>query len=74
MNSRIHPFSVVAAHRRSGESQPLDLSGHGIHAPTPVASLGLSVGLSTETYIDMQVTRGRDQIERGWSVAGRVGF
>ena len=29
MNSRIHPFSVVAAHRRSCESQPLDLSGHG---------------------------------------------
>ena len=40
----------------------------------PVGSFGLSVALSTGAYIDMQLTRGRDQLERGWSVAGRIGF
>ena len=40
----------------------------------PVGSFGLSVALTTGTYLDMQLTRGRDRVERGWSVAGRVGF
>ena len=40
----------------------------------PVGSFGLSIALTIGAYVDMQLTRGRDQIERGWSVAGRVGF
>ena len=52
MDSRIHPFSVVAAHRRSSESKSLDFSGRGIHAPTPrihaeLQKLGISVSQST---------------------------
>jgi hypothetical protein len=34
MDSRIHPFSVVAAHRTSSDPN-LDFSGREIHAPTP---------------------------------------
>jgi hypothetical protein len=42
MDSRIHPFSVVATHRSSRESQFLDLSGRRIRAPTPMEA-GVSV-------------------------------
>ena len=40
----------------------------------PVGAFGLSVALTTGVYLDAQLTRGRDSIERGWGVAGRVGF
>ena len=39
-----------------------------------VGAFGLSVSLSSSLYVDAQVTRSRDDIEEGWSVAGRVGF
>ena len=39
-----------------------------------VGAFGLSVSLSSGLYVDAQVTRGRDDIEQGWSIAGRVGF
>ena len=39
-----------------------------------VGAFGLSVALSAGMYLDGQWTRGRDEVERGWSVAGRVGF
>jgi hypothetical protein len=37
IDSRTHPFSVVAVHSGSRESQSLDLSGLRIHAPTPAS-------------------------------------
>ena len=42
--------------------------------PQPIGAVGLSVALSTGVYLDAQVTRGRDTVERGWAIAGRVGF
>ena len=39
-----------------------------------VGAFGLSVSLSSSLYVDAQVTRSRDNIEQGWSIAGRVGF
>ena len=39
-----------------------------------VGAFGLSVALSSGMYLDGQLTRGRDGVEQGWSVAGRVGF
>ena len=40
----------------------------------PVGAFGLSVALTTGVYLDVQLTHGRDSIERGWGMAGRVGF
>ena len=40
----------------------------------PVGALGFSVALTTGVYLDGQLTRGHDGTERGWSLAGRVGF
>jgi hypothetical protein len=38
------------------------------------ASVGVSVGIRTGTYVEGQLTRGRDEFERGWSVATRTSF
>jgi hypothetical protein len=38
------------------------------------ASVGISVGIRSGTYIDGQLTRGRDEYERGWSIATRTSF
>ena len=38
------------------------------------ASVGISVGIRSGTYIDGQFTRGRDEYERGWSIATRTSF
>ena len=43
-------------------------------AARPVGALGVSLALSEGVYVDAQLTRGRDEAERGWSIAGRVGF
>ena len=40
----------------------------------PVGAIGFSLGLSDGVYLDAQMSRGRDGVERGWSIAGRVGF
>lgn len=40
----------------------------------PVAAFGFSVPLTTGVYLDGHFTRGRADVERGWGVAGRVGF
>lgn len=42
--------------------------------PGIIGAVGLSVLLTSGLYVDAQVTRGRDEVEQGWSVAGRVGF
>lgn len=42
--------------------------------PGVVGAFGLSVSLSSGVYVDAQVTRGRDKVDQGWSIAGRVGF
>lgn len=42
--------------------------------PQPIGAVGLSVALASGVYLDAQVTRGRDAVERGWGIAGRVGF
>lgn len=39
-----------------------------------VGAFGVSVALMSGVYLDGQITRGRDSIERGWGVAARVGF
>ena len=39
-----------------------------------VGAFGLSLALTTGLYLDGQITQGADEIERGWSVAGRFGF
>ena len=39
-----------------------------------VGAFGLSVALTSGVYVDAQLTRGRDEVERGWTIAGRVGF
>ena len=40
----------------------------------PAGSLGGSVGVFRGFWVDAQVTRGGDRADRGWSLAGRVGF
>ena len=40
----------------------------------PVGAFGFSLGLSDGVYLDAQLSRGRDGVEQGWSIAGRVGF
>jgi hypothetical protein len=42
--------------------------------PRAVGAFGMSVALMSGVYLDGQVTRGRDSIERGWGIAARVGF
>ncbi len=42
--------------------------------PGIVGAFGLSVSLTSGLYLDAQLTRGRDEVEHGWSIAGRVGF
>ena len=42
--------------------------------PQAVGTFGLSVALSSGVYLDAQLTRGRHSVERGWGIAGRVGF
>ena len=42
--------------------------------PGAVGALGLSVALTSGVYVDAQLTRGRNEVEQGWSIAGRVGF
>jgi len=39
-----------------------------------VGAFGLSVLLTSGLYVDGQLTRGRGDVEQGWSIAGRVGF
>ena len=39
-----------------------------------VGAFGLSVSLGSGLYVDAQLTRGRGDVEQGWSIAGRVGF
>ena len=39
-----------------------------------VGAFGLSVSLTSGLYVDAQLTRGRNDAEQGWSIAGRVGF
>lgn len=39
-----------------------------------VGAFGLSVSLTSGLYVDAQLTRGRGDVEQGWSIAGRVGF
>ena len=41
--------------------------------PEPVAALGLSLELLTDFWLDGQVTGGRDDGDRGWGVAMRIG-
>jgi hypothetical protein len=43
MDSRIHPFSVVATHRSSRESQSVDLSGAGFVHQRRVAQLKTAI-------------------------------
>ena len=40
----------------------------------PVGAFGFSLGISDGVYLDAQLSRGRDGVEQGWSIAGRVGF
>ena len=42
--------------------------------PQAVGAFGLSLALTPGMCLDGQVTRGRDSVERGWGIAGRVGF
>lgn len=42
--------------------------------PRAVGAFGVSLALMSGVYLDGQITRGRDSIERGWGVAARVGF
>ena len=42
--------------------------------PQAVGAFGLSLALSSGVYLDAQLTHGRRAVERGWGVAGRVGF
>ena len=42
--------------------------------PQIVGAFGLSLALTPGMYLDGQVTRGRESVERGWGIAGRVGF
>ncbi len=77
---------TVSGHRRSlavgGEhwfGQRLGVRGGSrlnleANAPQPVGAFGFSVALSSGAYLDGQVTRGRDALEQGWSIAGRFGF
>ena len=39
-----------------------------------VGAFGVSTTLMSGVYLDGQITRGRDSIERGWGIAARVGF
>ncbi len=39
-----------------------------------VGALGISLALTAGVYLDGHMTRGRGSRERGWSLAGRVGF
>ena len=41
---------------------------------TPVGALGLSLELMPDLWLDGQVTGGRDERDRGWGMATRVGF
>lgn len=43
-------------------------------APGVIGAFGLSLALDSGVYVDAQLTRGRDDVERSWSIAGRVGF
>ena len=42
--------------------------------PQIVGAFGLSLALTPGMYLDGQVTRGRESVERGRGIAGRVGF
>ena len=42
--------------------------------PQAVGAFGLSFALSSGVYLDAQLIRGRRSVERGWGIAGRVGF
>ena len=39
-----------------------------------VGAFGLSLALTSGVYLDGQLTRARDSIDRGWGIAARVGF
>ena len=42
--------------------------------PQAVGAFGLSLALVSGVYVDGQITVGRNSAERGWGIAGRVGF
>ena len=42
--------------------------------PMVVGTFGLSLALSSGVYVDAQVTRGRNSVEQGWGLGGRLGF
>ena len=42
--------------------------------PQAVGAFGLSLALTSGIYLDGQVTRGRNSVEQGWGIAGRVEF
>lgn len=42
--------------------------------PRAIGAFGFSLALMPGVFLDGQITRGRDAIERGWGVATRVGF
>lgn len=43
-------------------------------ATSPVGAFGLSLELMSDLWLDGQVTGGRDERDRGWGLATRVGF
>ena len=56
---------------RSSTVGPDGMTRRDLH---PVGAFGFSVALTTGVYLDGQLTRGHEETERGWSLAGRVGF
>ena len=51
-----------------------NLEGAANDGPGVIGAFGLSLALDSGVYVDAQLTRGRDDVERSWSIAGRVGF
>ena len=51
----------------------VNLEEAGSHA-RPVGALGFSLALSQGIYVDAQLSRGRNGVEQGWSIAARVGL
>ena len=52
----------------------VSLEEHDTGPRAVIGAFGLSLALSSGVYLDGQLTRGRDGVEEGWSVSGRVGF
>jgi hypothetical protein len=63
-------FGLSLAIRAGARLNLEDSSSH----PRPMGALGFSLALSEGVYVDAQLSRGRDAVEQGWSVAARVGF